>query len=104
MTTAERIFEEVQILSETEARHVLEFAMALKTSRARSSATQDVAIFDQYEALDHHPLDRNACAARLSKKNASRVCSSGFTTHDAVERTDAGESRYGPDASEAPRI
>lgn len=64
MTTVQRIFEEVQTLSETEARQVLEFVIALKRSRERSSVAQNVAIFDQYEAVYDGPLDRDGLYQR----------------------------------------
>jgi|GEM_PF-2097432 len=50
MGVAERIFEEVQSLTEEERRQVLEFVANLKTSRVRASA-QDVTIFDQFGAV-----------------------------------------------------
>jgi hypothetical protein len=59
VTTAQHIFEQVQTLNEAEARQVLEFVIALKRSRERSSATQDVAVFDKYDAVYDGPLDRN---------------------------------------------
>ena len=51
MSVAERIFEEVQSLTEDEGRQVLEFVANLKTSHVKACAAQDVTIFDQSGAV-----------------------------------------------------
>lgn len=49
MTTAERIFEEVRALPETQAREVLDFVGFLKSQRKTSKSTQrDMSAFDRF--------------------------------------------------------
>jgi len=52
MTTAERIFEEVLALPETQAREVLDFISFLKSQRmAAKSTKQDMSAFDRFGAV-----------------------------------------------------
>ncbi len=52
MTTAERIFEEVRALPETQAREVLDFVGFLKSQRKTSKLTQrDMSAFDRFGAV-----------------------------------------------------
>jgi hypothetical protein len=52
MTTAERIFEEVRALPETQAREVLDFVSSLKSRRMTDKSTQrDMSAFDRFGAV-----------------------------------------------------
>jgi hypothetical protein len=52
MTIAERIFEEVRALPETQAREVLSFVSALKSRQvADKSAQRDMSAFDRFGAV-----------------------------------------------------
>lgn len=52
MTIAERIFEEVRALPETQAREVLDFVSFLKARRAAGkSAQRDMSAFDRFGAV-----------------------------------------------------
>jgi hypothetical protein len=52
MTTAERIFEEVRALPETQAREVLDFVSFLKSRQTTGkSAQQDMSAFDRFGAV-----------------------------------------------------
>ena len=52
MTTAEKIFEEVRALPETQAREVLNFVSSLKSRRMPGKPTQrDMSAFDRFGAV-----------------------------------------------------
>lgn len=52
MTIAERIFEEVRALPETQAREVLDFVGFLKSQRKTGTSTQrDMSAFDRFGAV-----------------------------------------------------
>jgi hypothetical protein len=61
MTTAEKIFEEVSALPETQAREVLDFVRSLKARQAGGKSVQtDMSAFDRFGAVYDGPFDRDA--------------------------------------------
>jgi hypothetical protein len=60
MTTAEKIFEEVRALPETQAREVLNFVSSLKSRRMPGKPTQrDMSAFDRFGAVYDGRFNRN---------------------------------------------
>jgi hypothetical protein len=51
MTIAERIFEEVRTLPETQAREVLNFVSSLKSRQTTSKFQRDMSAFDRFGAV-----------------------------------------------------
>jgi hypothetical protein len=63
MTTAERIFEEVRALPETQAREVLDFVSILKS---RQAAQRDMSAFDRFGAVYDGRFNRDALHDRAA--------------------------------------
>jgi hypothetical protein len=60
MTTAEKIFEEVRALSETQAREVLDFVHFLKSPQMAGKSTQrDMSAFDRFGSVYAGPFNRD---------------------------------------------
>jgi hypothetical protein len=51
MTIAERIFEEVRTLPETQAREVLNFVSSLKSRQTTGKSQRDMSAFDRFGAV-----------------------------------------------------
>ncbi len=65
MNTAERIFDEVRILPESQAREVLDFVGYLKSKLAsKPQATQGMSEFDQFGAVYDGRFNRDECYDR----------------------------------------
>jgi hypothetical protein len=65
VTIAEKIFAEARSLPEDQARAVLNFVRFLQSRHdARSSAHQDMSIFDQFGAVYEADFNRDEVAAR----------------------------------------
>ncbi len=60
MTIAERIFEEVRVLPETQGRAVLAFVRALRARQETGqSERKDMSVFDRFGAVYDGPLNRD---------------------------------------------
>jgi uncharacterized protein DUF2281 len=60
MSTAERIFNEVRTLPESQAREVLDFVAFLKARYSQtSSSQQDMSVFDQFGAVYEGRFNRD---------------------------------------------
>lgn len=59
MTTAERIFQEVSALPETQAQEVLDFVSLLKSRSRDQSARQDTSTFDSFGAVYEGRFNRD---------------------------------------------
>ena len=66
MNTADKIFEEVRVLPEVEAREVLDFVGYLKTRHSKQSRAPetDMSVLDQFGAVFDGKFDRDACYDR----------------------------------------
>lgn len=65
MNTAEKIFDEVKILPESQAREVLDFVGYLKSKlKSQSQATQGVSEFDQFGDVFDGRFNRDECYDR----------------------------------------
>lgn len=65
MNTAEKIFDEVRILPESQAREVLDFVGFLKSKlKSESKGTQGVSDFDKFGAVFDGRFNRDECYDR----------------------------------------
>jgi len=65
MNTAEKIFDEVRILPESQAREVLDFVGYLKSKiKSESQVTQGVSEFDQFGVVFDGRFNRDECYDR----------------------------------------
>lgn len=65
MNTAKRVFDEVRIMSESEAREVLDFVGYLKAKRERTrDSSQEMNEFDQFGAVFDGQFNRDECYDR----------------------------------------
>ena len=65
MNTAERIFDEVRVLPESQAREVLDFVGFLKSKlKSESKTTQGVSEFDQFGVVFDGRFNRDECYDR----------------------------------------
>jgi len=69
MTTAERIFEEVRALPETQAREVLDFVSLVKSRQTAGKAVQrDMSAFDRFGAVYDGRFNRDALYDRRVRR------------------------------------
>lgn len=66
MNTADKIFEEVRVLPEVEAREVLDFVGYLKAKHSKQSKAPetDMSVLDQFGEVFNGKFDRDECYDR----------------------------------------